>query len=474
MIRVLLVSTYELGRQPWHVASPAASLRARGHAVQALDLAVEAWDDRRFDEADAVAISVPMHTAARLAVEVVARLRAERPGLPVALYGLYAPQVAGDLVDARMGGEYEPALTAWLERRSGEGPGGEAFGSASVGAPVSGGGRTGEASVSIGRSTFVLPARDLLPPLSRYAHLRLGGATDPGDHRLVGAVEATHGCTERCRHCPLPAVYDGRTRALPVALVMADIEQLVGLGAGHITFADADFLAGPAHARRLIEQFRDRFTPRGITFDVTTKVAHILRHDAIVAEMAAAGCLFVVTAVESVNDDVLVLLDKGHTAADAARAMVAVRSHGIDPHPTFLPFTPWTRPGDVADLCEFLEVHDLLDVVDPVQMSLRLLLPQGSLLLERSEIEEHLVGYDPDGLTWRWRAGDPEADDLQRHLGDLVGEAMASGEPSAVTWARIFDACGRSATGVEFGDGARADSGPRRRPKPRLSEPWFC
>jgi len=40
-MRVLLVSTYELGHQPLHVASPAALLRRVGHDVRCLDLSVE-------------------------------------------------------------------------------------------------------------------------------------------------------------------------------------------------------------------------------------------------------------------------------------------------------------------------------------------------------------------------------------------------------------------------------------------------
>ena len=49
-MRVLLVSTYELGHQPLHVASPAAALRRAGHEVACLDLAVEMWDPERVED----------------------------------------------------------------------------------------------------------------------------------------------------------------------------------------------------------------------------------------------------------------------------------------------------------------------------------------------------------------------------------------------------------------------------------------
>nr|MDQ3306055.1 radical SAM protein [Actinomycetota bacterium] len=89
-MRVLLVSTYELGHQPVHLASPAAALLRGGHEVVALDLSVQPWDTDLVGWAEAVAFSVPMHTAMRLALAAATALRRQRPGLPVCFYGLYA------------------------------------------------------------------------------------------------------------------------------------------------------------------------------------------------------------------------------------------------------------------------------------------------------------------------------------------------------------------------------------------------
>ena len=89
-MRVALISTYELGRQPVHLASPAASLRAAGHEVRTLDLAVEQWDDDLVGWAGAVAFSTPMHTALRLATAAANRIKARRNDIPLAVYGLYA------------------------------------------------------------------------------------------------------------------------------------------------------------------------------------------------------------------------------------------------------------------------------------------------------------------------------------------------------------------------------------------------
>ena len=89
-MRVLLISTYELGHQPLHVASPAAALRRAGHEVRCLDLSVQPWDHSALEWTQAVGFSVPMHTAMRLALSAGRRARREHPELPLCFYGLYA------------------------------------------------------------------------------------------------------------------------------------------------------------------------------------------------------------------------------------------------------------------------------------------------------------------------------------------------------------------------------------------------
>src|SRR5688572_16782919 len=136
---------------------------------------------------------------------------------------------------------------------------------------------------------------------------------------LDTSVEASHGCLHRCGHCPIPVVYDGRIRIVPEDVVLADIEALVATGARHVTFGDPDFLNGPQHSRRVVAAMHERWPE--LTFDCTVKVEHILRHSQIWPEFADAGCLFVVSAFETVHEETLIRLDKGHTAADAAAAV---------------------------------------------------------------------------------------------------------------------------------------------------------
>jgi radical SAM superfamily enzyme YgiQ (UPF0313 family) len=454
-VRVLLISTYELGHQPLHLASPAAALRRAGHEVRCLDLSVQPWDAGVLEWAQAVGFSVPMHTAMRLALSAGRRVRREHPGLPICFYGLYATVsrevTEGELAARVIAGEYEPALTAWVDEL------------AAPCAPAPAGERP---IIHLQRGTFDPPARELLPGLERYARLAVGG-----EERLVGYVEASHGCVHRCRHCPVPTVYDGRIRVVQAETVLRDVERLAGMGARHITFGDPDFLNGSRHSLAIVRALHQR-RPE-LTFDCTTKVEHVLEHAGVWEEMAASGCLFVVCALESVNDEILVRLDKGHTTAEAVLAIDLLREHGIETRPSFMPFTPWTTPRDVLEIVEFVAAHDLVANVDPVQYTIRLLVPDGSLLLERKDLREHLGAYDAERLSYPWRSADPAADRLQGRLSALVQQSAAAHETTGLTFARIRAAV-REATGEASGPEPEAIPMGSTEGRPRLTEPWFC
>jgi radical SAM superfamily enzyme YgiQ (UPF0313 family) len=454
-VRVLLISTYELGHQPLHVASPAAALRRAGHELRCLDLSVLPWDPGALEWAQAVGFSVPMHTAMRLALSAGRRVHREHPGLPICFYGLYAT-VSRELIERELAaraiaGEYEPALATWVEELS------------APGAPAPAAERP---IIHLQRGTFDPPARELLPGLERYARLAVGG-----EERLVGYVEASHGCVHRCRHCPVPAVYDGRIRIVQTETVLRDIERLAGMGARHITFGDPDFLNGWRHSLAIVRALHER-RPE-LTFDCTTKVEHVLEHAGVWEEMAASGCLFVVCALESVNDEILVRLDKGHTTAEAVLAVELLREHGIETRPSFMPFTPWSTPRDVLEIVDFVAAHDLVANVDTVQYTIRLLVPEGSLLLEREDLREHLGPYEPERLSYPWRSADPAADQLQARLNALVQQSAAAQEATGLTFARIR-AAAREATGEPAGLEPEAIPMGSTEGRPRLTEPWFC
>ena len=443
LVKVLLASTYELGHQPLHVASPAAALLAAGHEVRTVDLSLDRLTRLDLAWSDGLAVSVPMHTAMRLAVQAGRTVRLLFPDLPICAYGLYAhfgPQGKESPFSQTISGEYESALLAWAESLDGGQP------------PPS-----SSQPVELGKTVFRTPVRYGLPDLERYAHLQVGDQL-----RKVGYVEASHGCRHRCRHCPIPAVYDGRIRVVDEGTVLRDIDRLVDIGAGHVTFGDADFLNAPAHSMRIVRAMHTRHPD--LTFDITTKVELIVRHASLWSELAGSGLLFVVSAFETTSNEILDLLDKGHTRADEEAAVAILRAEHTEIRPTWLPFTPWTSLGDLRDMVRFLEEHDLAGNVDPVQFTIRLLIPKGSLLLEVPDLIPYLDRYDDEMLGWQWHSADPQVDALWGRLVALHESGLAAALNAEELYARlageILDLPGYS---VALAEG-----------RPRLTEPWFC
>ncbi len=457
---ILLVSCYELGHQPLGLAWPLAFLERAGYAPAGLDLAREPLDRARVARARFIGLSVPMHTALRLGVEAARRIRRLNPAASLCCYGLYAllnaHYLLDGLADAVIGGEFEGPLVALVERleRDGREP---------IAEVIERGVRLAPA---LGRLQFPLPSRDALPALARYVSLEHDGTRIP-----AGYVEASRGCLHRCLHCPIPPVYGGRFFVVPREIVLEDVRRLVAAGAGHITFGDPDFLNGPGHSLKIARALHAEFPDA--SFDFTAKVEHILKHRALFPEFAELGCVFVVSAVESLSDVVLANLEKGHTRADVPVALDIVRRAGITLRPSFVAFTPWTTLEVYLEMLDFVEREGIIDQVDPVQYTIRLLVPPGSALLARPAVRRFLGALDRAAFIYRWTHPDPRMDRLHAEVTALVPEATRAGEDPAVTFYRIRTLA--AAHAGRSGAPGRVRLPPPERPIPaRLTEPWFC
>lgn len=449
--KVVLINPYELGRQPFALASPTAWLGRAGFDVECIDLALEKLAPRKLEDAGLVAIHAGMHTATRIAIEALAKLRALAPGAHLCVYGLYAPMNERFLrargVATVLGGEFEPALLDLAQRLRGDA------------VPARGGARASGDKVA-----FVAPDRSRLPALERYAKLVL----PDGTRRVAGFAEGSRGCKHLCRHCPVVPVYQGRFRAVPEAVVMADIRAQVVAGARHISFGDPDFLNGPTHALRLARALHAAFPD--VTFDATIKVQHLIEHAALLPELARRGCLFVTSAVESIDDRVLELLAKHHTGADFERAAYLLHAAGIGFAPTFVAFTPWTTLDGYVALLERIASLALVESVPPIQLAIRLLVPEGSHLLDLPGFRDRLQPFDPTLLGYPWGHDDARVDALQTRILQGIADAEAAGrsrrEIFTAVWQRAHAAIGRPAPAL--GDAHFGAS------VPRLSEPWYC
>jgi len=489
-MKIVLISTYELGRQPFGLVSPAAWLRRRGHAVTCFDLTQQGLDSGAVRSAELIAIYLPMHTATRLACKLIPTLLAQNPGAHVCCYGLYAPMNAAYLrslgVGTILGGEFEGGLVRLAERLGAAGfrnvetagangpnePGGRKKPQGSEDSALRYRDRDAlqrtpmtqlEPMISLERLRFEVPDRAGLAPISKYAHLVV-----PGDgYRVVGSTEASRGCKHLCRHCPIVPVYNGVFRIVERDVVLADVRQQVAAGAQHISFGDPDFFNGMRHAMELVEAFHSEFP--SVTYDVTIKIEHLRKQEQHLARLRDTGCLFVISAVESVDDGILERLDKGHTREDFLYVARKFRELGMTLHPTFLPFTPWTTMDGYLDLLRVLVAEELVENVAPIQLGIRLLIPEGSRLLESEEMRQAVGAFDAESLVYPWTNSDARVDVLSETVQSIAAEADRKKESRGAAFARIWEAA-HAAAGIDAPE-LRVVEG---RGVPFLSEPWYC
>jgi len=457
-MKVALMSTYDLGHQPFGLASPAAWLRDRGAEVACIDLAVQDLTDANLDflsQADAVAFYLPMHTATRIAAEVIKKVRAINPSAHLCAYGLYAPMNVALLkrlgVKTILGGEFEDELTSAIfdgdER-----------------ATIS---RTKNGHIP--KLNFRVPDRSSLLDLDKYAFLTLANGTK----RKVGYTEASRGCKHLCRHCPIVPVYDGQFRVVQQEIVMADVDQLVSAGGEHISFGDPDFFNGTKHAVAIVTGLHRRHPD--VTYDVTIKIEHLVKHSALLPLLRDTGCAFVTSAVESVDDRILDILQKGHTRADLYRVVESFRAVGLTLSPTFVAFTPWITLDGYRDLLECIAGLGLIENVAPVQLGIRLLIPECSRLLDVAEMTKSITRFDEDALCYRWEHPDPRVDHLQRDVETTVKESLCkrgAGNRTAV-FKDVWQTLGRYIDLPNLPTDATA-SCCSSKAVPQLSEAWYC
>jgi hypothetical protein len=311
------------------------------------------------------------------------------------------------------------------------------------------------------RLAFIQPDRRSLPALTEYASLQM----PDGRRKTVGSTDASRGCKHLCRHCPIVPVYDGVFRVVPLDVVMQDVAAQVAAGAEHISFGDPDFFNGPTHARKLVERLSAEYP--AVTYDVTIKVEHLLKHQELLPILAGTGCLFVTSAVESVDEVVLAHLAKGHSRADFEEAVRLCREAGLGIAPTFVAFTPWTTLTGYVELLGTIATLGLIEDVAPIQLAIRLLVTGGSRLLELADIQRAIGPFDSASLTFPWVHGDSDVDALQRDVMALVASSAHAGR--AASFSAIWELAHHRA-------GLRVPPlNPRPgRPAAYMSEPWYC
>jgi len=449
-LNILLISPYDLGRQPFALAHARTWLKESGFNVECLDLSIQQLEQKALKKADLIGLYLGMHTATRIALKALPKINQYAPKASLFSFGLYAPLNQDILSQQKVryffGGESEPDILQLANQLAQ--------------------GADSNIDNTIVRTTkidFKLPDRTALPALSKYAKL----IPAPGQQKNLGFIETSRGCKHVCRHCPVTPIYKGKFRIIPFDIVMQDIAQQVDMGAEHISFGDPDFFNGPTHAKKIIFAMHEQFPQ--LSFDATIKVEHILKHADLLAILKKTGCLFITCAVESFDDDILLKLDKGHTRADTYKAVELIRQAGIVISPTFVPFSPWMSLQGYRDLLHDVVSLGLINEVAPIQLAIRLLIPNGSYLLELPGFEKLIGDFDADTLGYQWQHSNPAVDKLQLNIMAIVEHAEQEERTRYQTFSEIWQA-----THDALNTSTPALAASPAKHVPHLSEAWYC
>ena len=428
-MKILLTSFYDLGKQPKIIAEIVDKYKSENIQFDIVDFSIDN-PEIKIDEYDVLGIYAPMHTATVLSIEFLKNITLPKKIFTFGLYGAVLEDFNSSIkyISNIENGE----LDTFLDINKNE-------------------------LFSLKNN---IPNRDILPDISNYAHLVNGSS-----NLIAGSVETTYGCKHSCTHCPIPISFNGNFKTYSLEKILLDVENQVNSGAMHISFNDPDFFNGPIHALKILNILNSKF-PK-VTYDSTIKVEHIIKYENYFKELSSLNMIFVISAFETTNDEVLTILEKNHSSIDLTKAIEISQTNNIDIRPTWMPFSPWTIQNDLIDIIKLIENYKLRETVDPIQLTIKLLIPKHSLILQRSEIKEFLRDYDKNSLSYMWDYKDKEVNKLQASLFNYLLDTPDLDEHSQyLGMVKIIENMTQS--------NLILDSNYRFKNVPKLSETWFC
>ena len=428
-MKILLTSFYDLGKQPKIIAEIVDKYKAENIQFDIVDFSIDN-PEINIDQYDVLGIYAPMHTATVLSIEFL-----KNKSLPkkVFTFGLY-----GSVLE-----DFNSSIKHISNIENGE----------------------LDSFLDINKNKLFslknnIPNRDILPDISNYAHLVNGSS-----NLIAGSVETTYGCKHSCTHCPIPISFNGNFKTYSLEKILFDVENQVNSGAMHISFNDPDFFNGPIHALKILENLNSKFPE--VTYDSTIKVEHIIKYEKYFKELSSLNMIFVISAFETTNDEVLTILEKNHSSVDLANAIEISQTNNIDIRPTWMPFSPWTNQNDLIDIIKLIENYKLRETVDPIQLTIKLLIPKNSLILQRSEIKVYLKDYDKNSLSYMWDYKDEKVNKLQVSLFNYLLDTPDLDEHSQyLGMVKIIENMTQS--------NLISDLNYSYKNVPKLSETWFC
>ena len=428
-MKILLTSFYDLGKQPKIIAEIVDRYNSAEIDFDFFDFSVED-QNKDLENYDVLGIYAPMHTATILSIEYIKDKKLPNKMFTFGLYGSVLEDFNSSIRYIKDIESDELAL--FLEIND-------------------------DHQFSLKNN---IPNRQIFPDISNYAHL-----VDGSNNIIAGSVETTYGCKHSCTHCPVPISFNGTFKTYSLEKIISDVENQVNQGAKHISFNDPDFFNGPIHALKILESLNKKFPT--ITYDSTIKVEHIIKYKKYFKELSSLNMVFVISAFETTNDLVLSILEKNHTSNDLNTSIEISQDFGIDVRPTWMPFSPWTELNDLSNIVNLIEKYKLRETVDPIQLTIKLLIPKHSLIIKKPEINKYLGNYEKNSLSFKWDYENNDVEKLQSSLFDFILHNSELDEHKQyLGMVNIIE----KFTDTELLKNSTYDF----KNVPKLSETWFC
>ncbi|MGI9489275.1 MAG: arsinothricin biosynthesis radical SAM protein ArsL [Geminicoccaceae bacterium] len=402
-MKTVVMSIFEGGYQPITALSAFTALQESGHDTEFFDLYVEGEEKlASLADSEVFVLSVPLYDALKAVPDIVGQIKAIRSDARIVFFGQYATINAGLLAgsqgDYAVVGEWEHPLVGLLDNLTGKAtdvPEGIADGQMVSSGQIPKPYRS--------RNHMQVPNRRVAPSLAKYPQPHLDKLL--GKSTIVGGLETTRGCHHKCTYCSVFAAYDGKVILSSEDIVVRDVANLVDQGMEHLTFIDADFFNAKRYAMNMLRSLHKEFP--SITYDLTTRVDHILENPDFVDEMADLNVRVITSALEFPSQTVLDQVYKEMTVPMIEEAIASIGKSGIILNPTFIMFNPWVGLEDIAKFHDFVTRNGLEELIDPIQYETRLHLYKGSPLLlnptiqnlELTEQEFHIDWKHPDPLV---------------------------------------------------------------------------
>lgn len=413
-LKVLLVSNFEGGYQPISIATTYSALKENGFNVRILDTYVDGIRENLLEDADLVAISIPLFDALFSGIEIAKRVKTINKDAHITFFGQYASinatRLSPKYSNTSIIGEWEEIIVELANKL-------EQDKNALFQAVLSKQ-ESDCCNNSEGNGKCYLPDRTILPALYKYPQEQIDKLC--GSKQIIGGTEIARGCHHKCLYCSVYAAYQGRVNMIPEDIVILDVENMIKQGMTHLTFMDADFFNSKFHGIRIIRKLNEKFP--NLTYDFTTRVDHINEHKDIISEMAGLGVKFITTAIEFPCKEVVDEIAKEITMEDIESALAFLLETKIKINPTFIMFNPWIKLEDLIEFKKFVNKNNLNDIIDPIQYETRLHIYKGSPLLKQKSIQDlELIEHE---FNYEWKHPDSRVDEVYDRMVTPVEEGI--------------------------------------------------